>query len=155
MAKKTTLSVEKRFAVLELIFRFMRTFDEKDWTGMKACLTPKVYCDYSSFRGEPPARISREDYCAKRRAALSALLTQHNLSNITMTSLTKSIEVDCNFSILRFKPSSPGAKEDHFHSYGRYQLTVVQKGSIWRITSITQHLLRNDGNPRLHVGVGK
>ena len=49
MAQKITLPVEKRFAVLELLFRFMRTFDEKDWTGMETCLAPKVYCDYSSF----------------------------------------------------------------------------------------------------------
>ena len=149
------LTTEVRSGVLELLFRFMRTFDEKDWAGMKACLTKMVYCNYSSFRGEPPAMIAREKYSAKRQASLSALITQHNLSNITMAPKGESIEVKCNYAILRFGPDSKSAKEDHFHSYGRYQFLLVRKGSIWHISSITQHLLRNDGNPKLHIGVGK
>jgi nuclear transport factor 2 (NTF2) superfamily protein len=155
MAKKKTLSLEKRFAVLELLFHFMRTFDEKDWAGMEACLTQMVYCDYSSFRGEPPAMVARENYSAKRKAALSALITQHNLSNITMAPKGKSIDVQCNFTILRFQPDFKEEKGDYFHSYGRYQFTVVRRGPIWHITSITQHILRNEGNPQLHIGAGK
>ncbi|HEY5039986.1 MAG TPA: nuclear transport factor 2 family protein [bacterium] len=152
MAKNKTLSPEKYFGVQELVFRFMRTFDEKDWLGMKACLTKSVDCDYSSFRGTPPGRITKEKYVAQREKSLSTLKTLHNLSNLSMASIGKSIEVKCNYAILRFHPDFKGSRKHFFHSYGCYRFIAIREGRIWRISAIVQRLLMNDGNPALHGG---
>jgi hypothetical protein len=153
--KKLTLTPEIRSGVLELLFHFMRTFDEKDWAGMGACLTQSIDCDYSSFRGSQPGKMTREQYVAQRKAALSILKTQHNLSNATLALKGKSIEVECNFTILRFHPDFNGSKKHYLHSYGRYRFLVVRRGPVWHISAITQLLLVNDGNPKLHIGAGK
>jgi hypothetical protein len=155
MAKAKALPPEEYFAVRELVFRFMRTFDEKDWPGMKACLAKSVYCDYSTFRGAPPGRVTREKYVAQRKAALSFLIMQHNLSNLSAASNGKSIEVKCNYTILRFHPNFNGSRKYFFHSYGRYRFFIIREGRGWRVSKIIQRLLMNDGNPKLHGGARK
>lgn len=144
---------QQRHEIQELLFRFMRSFDEKDWAAMKDCLADEIDCDYSSFRGTPPGRISRDQYVSQRRDALPTLKTQHNISNISLLSATDSIHVKCNFIILRFHPDFQGEKDQYFHSYGSYQFILSRKNRELKISAITQHLLTNEGNPKLHGGV--
>lgn len=155
MSEAGKLSLENRLEVQELLFRFMRSFDDKDWEKMRNCLAQNVECDYSSFRGTPPATISRDDYVALRRSALAALRTQHNLSNISIEDSADGAEARCNYAILRFHPDFDGAREKFFHSYGQYRFGVVRSGDGWRVASIKQILLMNDGNPDLHAGMRK
>lgn len=43
-----------------------------------------------------------------------------------------------------------GSREHYFHSYGHYLFVLKQDDNCWKISSITQTLLINDGNPKLH-----
>src|SRR5579862_2869428 len=115
------LSAEDRFAIQDLLFRFMRSFDAKDWVGMQACLSEQVDCDYSSFRGGPPSKTTRSEYAKQREIALEHLRTQHDLSNIVLTPLGMMVEVRCNYAIRRFHPDFDGSREKFFHSYGQYR----------------------------------
>jgi 3-phenylpropionate/cinnamic acid dioxygenase small subunit len=155
MCAQRHLSIEDRVEIEELLFRFMASFDEKDWDAMRACLADTIDCDYSSFRGTPRATITREEYVEQRKTALSLLKTQHNLSNLSISATERNAEVRCNYAILRFHPDFDGAREKHFHSYGAYRFGVVGTLDGWRIASITQTLLMSDGNPSLHPGAAK
>jgi 3-phenylpropionate/cinnamic acid dioxygenase small subunit len=155
MENRRALSPADRFEIQELLFRFMRSFDEKDWDGMLSCLDETVDCDYSSFRGTPPTTLTRGDYADQRKAALSLLKTQHDLSNIAMMTSGDRIEVKCNFAIRRFHPDFDGSRDKSFHSYGQYQFMVVRLGESWKISSIKQFLLMSDGNPDLHGALQK
>ena len=148
-----SLSVDDRIAIEELLFRFMRAFDEKDWESMHRCLVERVYCDYSSFRGTPPSEIARDDYVMLRRTALASLKTQHNLSNLLMSGSPSEAEVKCNYTILRFAPDFDGSPDRFFHSHGQYRFKLVPIGGEWKIASIAQWLLVNEGNPALHGGL--
>lgn len=148
-------TTEDRFTIQDLLFRFMRTFDEKDWDGMRTCLHETVDCDYSSFRGTPPTKLTRDDYVDQRKAALSLLTTQHDLSNIVMITRGDRIEVKCNYAIRRFHPDFDGSRDTFFHSYGQYQFMVVLLGEVWKISPIKQFLLMSEGNPDLHGGLRK
>ena len=142
-----------RIEIEELLFRFMRAFDEKAWESMRGCLTETIQCDYSSFRGTPPLEIAREDYVDQRRTALASLSTQHNLSNLSISESGNNAQIDCNYAILRFHPDFDGSRDRYFHSYGQYRFKVVRNGGEWRISSITQLLLMNKGNSALHGGL--
>jgi 3-phenylpropionate/cinnamic acid dioxygenase small subunit len=155
MAGEITLTTEVRFAIQDLLFRFMRTFDEKDWDGMRTCLNATVDCDYSSFRGTPPTKLTSGDYTDQRKAALSLLKTQHDLANITMITSGDQIEVKCSYVIRRFHPDFDGSRDTFFHSYGQYRFMVVRLGEVWKISAIKQLLLMNEGNPDRHGGLQK
>jgi 3-phenylpropionate/cinnamic acid dioxygenase small subunit len=148
-------SVEDRVEIEELLFRFMASFDRKDWDAMRASLANRIDCDYSSFRGTPRATITGEDYVEQRKTALSSLKTQHNLSNLSISGTEPNAEVRCNYAILRFHAEFDGSREKFFHSYGTYRFGVVRSADGWRIASIEQTLLMSEGNPALHVGAAK
>lgn len=138
------------FAIQEVLFRFMRAFDNKDWDDLHEYLLDNIRCDYSSFRAEKPAEIARNKYIEKRKADLSLLKTQHNLSNLSIDLNGKFAVVKCNFVIYRFHPKFEGSKEHYFHSYGQYEFELHEEENGWKISAITQKLLVNDGNPELH-----
>ncbi len=145
-----TTNTSTYFAIQQTLFRFMQTFDSKNWKQMRECLCETIVCDYASFRGEKPGSLKADEYVAKRKAALTNLKTQHNLSNIVVEVEADTIEVSCNYAIYRFHPE---ISSDYFHSYGRYIFTLKQEASHWKISAITQLLLTSEGNPGLHKGV--
>jgi 3-phenylpropionate/cinnamic acid dioxygenase small subunit len=144
-----------RIEIEELLFRFMRAFDDKEWDTMSGCLTEMIRCDYSSFRGTAASDIARGDYVDQRRTVLTSLRTQHNLSNLSISGSANQAEVKCSYVILRFGPAFENSADQYFHSYGQYRFTVVRIGEAWKIASITQLLLTNEGNPALHGGLRK
>ena len=150
MKREATLFNNSYFDIQEVLFRFMRAFDTKEWDSINDCLAETISYDYSSFRGEKPGRMLRTEYIAKRKADLANLLTQHNLCNLSFNCSKETAEVTCNYTIYRFHPEFMGAKEHYFHSYGQYLFTLERDGSHWKISAITQKLLINDGNPELH-----
>ena len=133
--------------VSQLICRFQRAFDQHDWTALRACLDDEVCTDYSSFRGTDPSRVLADEYVELRRQALSDLLMQHNHSNLAISSEDEeSASASCNYQIYRFERNGDG----HFHSWGTYDFGLVRRSAGWKICSITQHLLKNDGDPSVH-----
>jgi 3-phenylpropionate/cinnamic acid dioxygenase small subunit len=155
MSDQRLLSIEACIEIEELLFRFMASFDEKDWDAMRACLAETIDCDYSSFRGIPPGKIAREEYVNQRIAALASLKTQHNLSNLRIVAIETTVKVRCNYAILRFHRDFDGTREKYFHSHGTYLFGVLQVENGWRIASIKQLLLVSDGNSSLHLGTAK
>jgi hypothetical protein len=155
MCARRRLAVEDRVEIEELLFRFMASFDRKDWDTMRASLAATIDCDYSSFRGTPRATITAEEYIEQRKTALSSLKTQHNLSNLSIAATESKAEVQCNYAILRFHADFDGSREKFFHSYGSYRFGVARTAAGWRIESIKQTLLMSDGNPSLHLGAAK
>lgn len=133
--------------ISDLICRFQQAFDQHDWTTLRDCLDDEVSIDYSSLRGTEPSRISAEEYVAQRRSALSDLAMQHNHSNLRLSAETHDhASASCNFQIYRFERDG----DRHFHSWGTYDFGLVRHVGHWKICSIAQHLLKNDGDPSIH-----
>jgi hypothetical protein len=139
-------------AINDLLTRFFQAFDDKNWTMMRDCLCEEVFTDYSSFRQVPPATISAGTYVEQRRSALQALDMQHNFLNLRVESdaAAGTATARCNYIIHRFHPSFDGLNDHYFHSYGHYLFAFARTGGRWRISRITQHLLRNEGNREIH-----
>ena len=138
-----------------LLARFFQSFDEKNWTLMRSCLAERVFTDYSSFRKVAPAEITADRYVEQRRAALHALDMQHNYLNLLLDIDGDRASARCNYIIHRFHPDFDGAADGFFHSYGHYRFAFQRTMGDWKIIAITQHLLRNSGNPELHGATRK
>lgn len=138
----------------ELLCEFQLAFDMRDWARLESCLDERVYTDYSSFRGIPPAEVSREHYVELRRTALSRLRMQHNFSNLRVRqdASTGTMIADCNFAIFRFAETDPVGPQDYFHSIGRYTFHLRHRAGGLCISGITQHLIASYGNPDVHPG---
>lgn len=126
---------------------FERSFDQKDFDLMGRCLCDKVFCDYSSLRGDTPAELTAEEYVEKRRVAAADLKMQHSFSNLVLFGAKDSLTGTCDFKILRF------SLDDFFHSFGTYTVAFNYVDCRWKIRSIVQKVLKNIGNPELHKGI--
>ena len=131
--------------IASVISRFARSFDLKDWKGLKNVLAELIDLDYTDLRGTRET-LSREQYVALRKTALQELDTQHILSNLD-------IQVDgkhaaCVASAIIFRKRD----EERFDTHAIYRFGLVNEASSWHISSIKQTVLWNDGNPDIHVG---
>ena len=143
-------STDDKLACNDLLCRFFQSFDDKDWTAMRACLADEVFTDYSSFRDVPAGTISGDRYVKQRQAALNSLDMQHNFLNLAIDVSGDYADARCNYIIHRFHPSFDGTNDQYFHSYGHYRLGFRRETDGWRIARITQVLLRNHGNSEIH-----
>lgn len=134
-------------AIYDLIDSFMKSFDEKNFSLMRECLCERVFCDYSSLRGDPPAEMAAEEYVEKRRIAAADLKMNHSFSNLVLAGAEDVLTGTCDFEILRFSAN------DFFHSFGQYIFGFNHIDRRWKIRSIVQNVLRNSGNPGLHKGI--
>lgn len=131
--------------VASTIGAFATSFDRKDWAGLEALLADELELDYSDLRGEK-GRVARSAYVAKRRAALERLDTHHLLANLEIDAGAEAASCRASGVIYRRKD------ERFFHSHVVYEFGLRRHGQSWRIASITQRVLWNEGDPALHAG---
>ena len=124
---------------------FATSFDLEDWAGLEAVLADEIEVDYSDLRGEQ-GRVTRAAYVAKRRASLADLDTHHLLANLEIAAGPESATCRASGAIYRRKAG------EFFHSHVVYEFGLRRDEHGWRIASITQRVLWNEGNPALHSG---
>ena len=141
-------------SINDLLTRFFQAFDDKNWPMLRECLCDEVFTDYSAFRGVPASTISGDAYVDQRRSALYSLDMQHNFLNLRVewnaAAESNTAAARCNYIVHRFHPSFDGSNDQYFHSYGHYVFGFAKISGVWRISSIVQHLLRNEGNREIH-----
>jgi len=124
-----------------VISRFARSFDLKDWEGLKDVLAELIDLDYTDLRGtrETP---SREQYVSLRKTALQELDTQQILSNLD-------IRIDGEHTSCVAPAVIFGKRdEERFDTHAIYRFSLVNEPSSWHISSIKQTVLWNDGKSR-------
>jgi hypothetical protein len=127
--------------------RFMNSFDLKDWDRMRRALCATLHLDYSDLRGDAPRDVAADDYVATRKQALGPLKTHHLLSNVDVTTNGAQASAEATCMIFR------RAGGEHFNSHAHYRFGLQLEPEGWRIASIAQRILWNEGNPDLHSGV--
>ena len=101
--------------------------------------------DYSDLRGERTT-VSRGDYVARRRDALQSLDTHHLLANLEIEAHADAATCRASGLILRRRG------ERFFHSHVVYVFGLEARPPSWRIRTIQQRVLWNEGDPSLHSG---
>ena len=101
--------------------------------------------DYADLRGKIET-LSRDQYVAQREASLQKLNTHHVLSNIDIEMKNGGAIVSATAMIYR------SLGEEYFNSHVIYGFKLEMITSSWRITSIKQTVLWNEGNSQIHAG---
>jgi|HubBroStandDraft_5_1064220.scaffolds.fasta_scaffold378527_1 hypothetical protein len=140
MEKKETIGLIKK-----TIEKFCESFDKKDWMMMNECLMENIYVDYSSFRKTTPGNISAKEFIELRKTGLQHLTTKHQTNNFQITFNNEQATCECDFVIQRFDDSGK-----YFHSYGHYTFLLSEKNDACKIESITQVVLKNEGDSAIH-----
>jgi hypothetical protein len=131
--------------IAAVISRFANSFDLKDWDALRSILADQVDVDYSDLRGTRET-LAREEYVALREAALQDIDTHHMLSNTEISIGHDSAHCIASGVIFRRKD------EEHFDSHVIYRFGLTKSVSSWRISSIKQSVLWNEGNSDIHAG---
>jgi hypothetical protein len=132
-----------------VIYALAYAMDTKNWEQARSCLLDTLTTDYADLRGEPPSQVSADDYIEKRKTALASLRTQHLSTNHLIT-LNGDDHATCIAQGVIFRYHPRTADYFHTHCIYTYQLQLTPDG--WKISSIKQSLLWNEGNPALHSG---
>lgn len=138
--------MEDRILIQELIARFANSFDLKDWNGLEACFTEKIYTDYSDLRGTAPETISASEYVKLRCEALDHLKLHHLVSNFEIDFLDAE-KATCRASMVVWRKTD----EEDFTSHCVYTFQLI-KSEEWKISGITQKALWNEGSSAIHKG---
>ena len=136
-------------AVSEVLLCFAHALDAHDWATCETLLLPEITTDYGDLRGEPAQRVSAAAYVAKRQLALAPLRTQHLSTNHMVTMQGDAATCVSQGVIYRFSGAGPA---EYFHTHCTYWHTLVRTAAGWKISSITQRVVQNLGNPALHAG---
>lgn len=132
--------------VIDLVIRFNKTFDSKDWGLMSDCLGEKLELDYMSLRGRPKRKSKSEKYISDRKKGMRGLKTIHKTKNHELSKDGSEIRCECDFEIERYEIEG----DDFFHSYGQYNFGVNLIDSNLKIVKIKQVIDRNEGNRKIH-----
>ena len=137
-----------RAAVSDLILDLARSLDGKDWTICRGCFLDEIETDYSDLRGEPPSRVTADDFVAKRRVALERLKTLHLSTNHQVTVDGDRASCVSAGVIYRLRPEDG----ERFDTYCTYIHSTVRTPAGWKIAKVKQTVHWNTGNPEIHSG---
>lgn len=131
--------------IINIISKFANSFDKNDWDGLKSVLSNEIKCNYSNLRGNKE-RTSAEDYVSKRIEALNHLKTHHMFSNYEINDRDR--EAKCVVSAIIWRRSS----HTEFVTHALYTFGFRLEEDGWRICTIKQQVLWNEGDPSIHSG---
>ncbi len=134
--------------IRNVIHRFANAFDTKDWAKLATCLADIIECDYSDLRNSNGS-CSRGEYVEKRQKSLAPLITQHLFSNIEVIDLQKS-HAQLQASAVIYRRNNA---EVFFNTHAIYQFSLKKIDNHWVINEISQKVLWNEGDKRIHAGV--
>jgi hypothetical protein len=137
-------------APVELIDRFLASFDAHDWDGLQNCLADSVIVDYRDLRGEPELVLSAVEYAEQRQKSLDHLDMVHRRGDLRVESEGEigTLHLGCRYEIKR---QEQGAMAQ-FNTWGTYRFTVVDGPHGWRISRIAQTVTRREGDATIHRG---
>lgn len=142
--------MDTRLTLQHLFNRFSNSFDLKAWDDLRDCLAESLHTDYSDLRGTPPEVMSNERFVELRRTALDAMRTHHIVANHEISVDGEHARARVSALILR-----KNAEGEVLNTHCVYLFEAQQFDQQWKITSITQKLLWNDGKTAIHAGIVK
>jgi SnoaL-like domain len=138
-----------RTAVIDTIIAVANTLDAQDWQKLRSHLADEIDIDYSEFRGEPPRRVTAEEYINQRVEGLAGLVTLHVSTNHEVTVKRNAAKCKSVYRIYRLDSTrEPG--QNRLDTGGNYVHTLIQKDGQWLITGIQQTVVIVNGNTQVH-----
>jgi hypothetical protein len=123
--------------------------DNRDWAGVRACLTDTVHFDMTSVAGGQPADVSAEQIIAGWTTGLAPIESvHHQVGNFRVTVKGDAADASCYGIALHYRRTASGRNMRTF--VGSYDFKLVtDDGDAWRISAFRFNLKFLDGNTAL------
>ncbi|MDV7354272.1 nuclear transport factor 2 family protein [Rhodococcus oxybenzonivorans] len=133
--------VQDKAEIAELMYRYARAVDTKDWALLTSVFTEDAHLDYSSV-GYPPG--PRDEVVALLRDALTQVpLTQHFVTNIEIDLDGATAKVRAMF----FNPMQLPGVSGMTYCGGNYHHEVVRTPDGWRSARLREESLWFSNHP--------
>jgi hypothetical protein len=146
-ASASDLVAERR--VLDCIVRLFVATDNRDWPGVRDCLTDTVYFDMTSVAGGQPANVGAEQIIAGWTTGLAPIEhVHHQAGNFRVTIRGTEADAFCYGIALHYRRTTSGRNTRTF--VGSYDFKLVNDSDDgWRISAFKFTLKFLDGNANL------
>lgn len=148
MADQAITQLINKQAVIETILQVARAMDTKDWPLCRTCFVDEIEVDYSDFRGQPPQKITADEYVSNRQATLTGVKTLHTSTNHLVMINGDSATCSSNAVIYRYRTVVDG--DPTYTTHCLYTHGLTHTGNGWKIHAIKQTVQWNTGNPLVH-----
>src|SRR4051812_11248356 len=113
-----------RQQITDCIVKLFVSTDNRDWPGVRACLTDAVYFDMTSLAGGQPATVPAEQIVAGWTQGLAPIESvHHQAGNFQITVRGNEADATCYAIALHYRRTASGRNTRTF--VGSYDFTVV------------------------------
>jgi hypothetical protein len=142
-----------RAAVTDLVTRMGWCLDRRDWDGLKALFTERVYTDYTALWGGTPQEATVDELLATdkqgswRRTMDGLDATQHLITSILVDLDGDEARATANVVGVHRLVNAHGSPL--WTVGGTYDFRLARTDHGWRIRAITQGITWVDGNQQV------
>ena len=143
------LELVQEHRIIDCIVRLFVATDNRDWAGVRVCLTDTVRFDMTSLAGGEPADLSAEQIIAGWTTGLAPIESvHHQAGNFRVTVRGDEADAFCYGIALHYRRSASGRNTRTF--VGSYDFRLVNGADdVWRISAFRFTLKFLDGNAQL------
>ena len=136
-------------AIRQLVARYARAIDTKDYAGIAACFTLDAVVDY----GEAGPKLhGRAELAENMRKALAPIdVTQHLFTNFIIALDGDAAELDCDVIAQHVRRGEAGGET--LLVGARYQVRLARRPGGWLMAHVHEWIVWADGNRAIVPGV--
>ncbi|AMN46897.1 hypothetical protein ACG33_07260 [Steroidobacter denitrificans] len=138
-----------RADLTDLINKYATGIDTRDWALYRSIFADEVDIDFSSYDGQPAARMRGDDWVAAVQMLLPGFdVTQHLLANMVFDIRGDTATVTVYMQAEHFLTNGLG---DSSHTLGGYYTHRIRLGMDgWKIHGVTLNVTWNRGNRHVY-----
>ena len=141
-------TIVEQTKIIETINRLFIGTDNRDWTLVKSCFSPRVLFDMSSMGAGEPRHLNPDDIVAAWDAGLKPLKAlHHQVGNYLVTVNGSKAEAFCYGIASHYLPNKSNKNTRTF--VGSYEFELLKDNDHWRIAIFRFILKYIDGNSDL------
>ena len=141
----TTIEIQDRLAIIELIGRLSLTIDARDWDSMGELFTETVYHDRTSLTGGEPTNLPVAEFVEGWRQTLQNMdAVHHQITNHVVTLDGDQATCAANMQGIHVLANASGGPM--WTVGGRHDYRLKRSSDGWRIAGLTFTLQWATGN---------
>jgi SnoaL-like domain len=145
------MSAAEKSDVTETVYRYALGIDTRDWPLYRTIFTDEIAIDFSSYNGQPGARMSADVWVQRLQKQFTGLAaTQHTMTN----PLIDFIDADharCRMYMQAHHVLDPNDPASWYTIGGYYDDVLIRESGTWHIAAVTLNVLWQRGDASIMV----